>query len=164
MSDRRERSSRSLWFFPSHRAPRPAIFTVGHRITAKKLCRPEIPAGAASSLQPRHQPAQTNNPACILFIPAGVTCAVSGYKSSIRFADVILNGCLYRRPPSPSSSLHAGVFRALRSAARALPLTRELLKKLDQNFYYGCRRRVIRDQNFYFGAPAVCDSRPKLLF
>ena len=41
--------------------------------------------------------------------------------------------------PKPLSSRadRQGVFRPLRRAARALPLTCELLKKFDQNFYFG---------------------------
>ena len=36
--------------------------------------------------------------------------------------------------PKPPELSNAGEFRTLRSATRALPSTRELLKKLDQNF------------------------------
>ena len=60
MSDRRKRSPRSLWFFPSHRAPRPVQITAKHIITADRPCRSEIPAFCISR-RCDAIPAQTNH-------------------------------------------------------------------------------------------------------
>ena len=53
------------------------------------------------------------------------------------------NGRLYQvsalteGAPSPRALDMQREFRSLRRATRALPLTRKLLKKFDQNFYIG---------------------------
>ena len=64
-------------------------------------------------------------------------------KRSIRCADAIYKwaplSCQLAdmRRTKPPSSYYAKRFRSLRRATRALPLTRKLLKKFDQNFYIG---------------------------
>ena len=49
-----------------------------------------------------------------------------------------------------------GKFRAQRSATRALPSTRELLKKLDQNFYFCPPEAPINTTNYpLLGSAAI---------
>jgi len=83
--------------------------------------------------------------ACRMYVSA-CACPFECLQKSIRFADAIWNGesCPFEKGDFLQASFfpkqNAGGFRSLRRATRALPLTCQLLKKLDQNFNTGARR------------------------